>query len=233
MPFDAWKQNHAAHHGALGNLSKAGIGDTALMTVEEFKNATQGSRLVYRITRNPLVHLVFSPFFYFFILFKILHVFGREHRTSTLLNDFFVLSIFLVLAYFFGFWALVVAYVPTLYFGGIVGLLLFYLQHNFPSMRWYKPDEWAHETASLSGSSLIVLPQPLEWFTHAIGYHHVHHLNSKIPGYRLRTAYQSVMDLKVQKPLTLRDAIFSFRLKLWSFDQNRLVTYREAESLAR
>ena len=97
-------------------------------------------------------------------------------------------------------------------------------------MQWFKTEVWEHGQASFQSSSLIILPQPLEWFTHAIGYHHIHHLHSKIPGYRLRAVFNSIPEVKVEL-LTLRDVVRSFQLKLWSHELGKLVTYKEAEAL--
>lgn len=230
MPFAAWKLNHDEHHHAVGDLSQAGVGDTALLTVEQYRNASYGVRVGYRILRSPFMYLVVVPFFYFFILYKLIHVWDKKYRASTLLNNFFLILTIVVLASYFGLANVLLVFVPMLYLGGALGMFLFYLQHNYPDVRWYRHEEWDFETASLTSASYIKLPQPLEWITQAIGYHHVHHLHSKIPGYRLRECYEHTPAVH-KAPLTFFEIVQSFRIKLWSFEKGRLVTFKEAESL--
>jgi omega-6 fatty acid desaturase (delta-12 desaturase) len=230
MPFAAWKLNHDEHHHTVGDLSQAGVGDTALLTVEQYRNASPLVRVGYRVLRSPLMYLVVVPFFYFFILYKLIHVWEKKYRMSTLLNNLFLVLTIAVLASLFGFVNVLLVFVPMLYLGGAAGIFLFYLQHNYPDVRWYRHEEWDFETASLTSASYIKMPQPLEWFTQAIGYHHVHHLHSKIPGYRLRECYEHTRAVH-KAPLTFSEIVQSFKIKLWSFEKGRLVTFKEAETL--
>lgn len=230
MPFAAWRLNHDEHHHAVGDLSQAGVGDTALLTVEQYRNASPSVRLGYRVLRSPFMYLVVVPFFYFFILYKLIHVWDQKYRMSTLLNNLALVATIAVLAYLFGLVYVLLVFVPMLYLGGALGIFLFYLQHNYPDVRWYRHEEWNFETASLTSASYIKMPQPLEWVTQAIGYHHVHHLHSKIPGYRLRECYEKTPAVH-KSPLTFAEIVQSFRIKLWSFEKGRLVTFAEAKSL--
>ena len=230
MPFAAWKLNHDEHHHAVGDLSQAGVGDTALMTVEQYRNASRSTQIGYRVLRNPFMYLVVVPFFYFFILYKLIHVWDTKYRASTLLNNLLLVFTIVSLSYWFGLVNVLLVFVPMLYLGGVLGIFLFYLQHNYPGVRWYRHEEWNFETASLTSASYIKMPQPFEWITQAIGYHHVHHLHSKIPGYRLRECYEHTPAVH-KAPLTLSEIVQSFRIKLWSFEKGRLVTFKEAEFL--
>jgi len=59
-----------------------------------------------------------------------------------------------------------------------------------------------------------------------IGYHHIHHLNSRIPFYRLKEAMDSMPELK-NVPTTSWNPIEMFRclrLKLWDAENNRMIT---------
>lgn len=139
------------------------------------------------------------------------------------ITNILVAMIYLPLLYHFSFWVVLFVFAPAAYFGGIIGVGLFYLQHNYPESHWFKTNEWEHEVAALPRfKSLIILPQPLEWFSHAIGYHHIHHLSSKIPGYRLRECYDAITGFRAVQPLTWSDVYSSFttpgrtRVNVWS-----------------
>lgn len=233
MPFGAWKEEHDEHHGHVADIEKISHGDVHLLTVEQYRQATSPTRVVYHTLRHPVFHIVFAPFFYFFVKSKYPGIHRRDMWSSVILTNLVLVLVYGTLVHLLGFWVMVALFVPAAYLGGVVGLTLFYLQHDYPGVEWYLTEEWQHEHAALHGSSLIVLPQPLEWLTHAIGYHHIHHLNSRIPGYRLRECYESVPEMQASKPLSWRDVIEAFRLKLWSHEKRALVAYAEATNLSR
>lgn len=233
MPFGAWKEEHDVHHGHVVDIDQVSHGDIKLMTVEQYKQAPWRTRVVYQLLRHPVFHIVFAPFFYFFVKSKFPGIQNRKMWLSVVLTNLAVVIFYGGLVYWLGIWVMVFLFVPASYLGGVIGLVLFYLQHDYPEAEWYTTDEWDHEHAALHGSSLIVLPQPLEWFTHAIGYHHIHHLNSKIPGYRLRECFESIPEMQTPTPLTWRDVVNSFKLKLWSHEKRALVQFSEIAQLSR
>lgn len=233
MPFTSWKTEHDDHHGHVVDMERMQYGDIPLMTVEQYKAASFWKRLGYQVFRQPIFFLLAAPFLYFFVKARFPHIWTKEVVASVMLTNIFVAAIYLPLFYVFGFWTMVFVFMPAAYFGGMIGVTLFYLQHNYPGVEWYQTAEWEHEHASLHGSSLIRLPRILEWFSHAIGYHHIHHLNSTIPGYRLRKCFDEVPDLRVVTPLTFSDMVAAFKLKLWSYQANALVTISESAQLHR
>lgn len=233
MPFEAWKIEHNIHHSHVGDIHHMGPGDVPLLTVDAYKSQGSLLRRWYHVFRNTFFYLFVAPFFYFFLQTKVYNIWRKDHALSTILTNVAVLAAFGISMYFFGFWTVVFTYAPALYFGGIIGLALFYVQHNFPHAEWFSNERWSFESGALKASSLLKLPQPLEWFSHAIGYHHVHHLHTKVPGYRLREAYESVPEMREAKPLSFKDVVDSFKLKLWSFEKNRLVTFEEGKGVGR
>jgi acyl-lipid omega-6 desaturase (Delta-12 desaturase) len=82
--------------------------------------------------------------------------------------------------------------------------------------------------AALRGSSYYDLPGILRWFTANIGVHHIHHLCSRIPCYRLPLVLRDYPDLKGIGRLTLVESFRCVRLVLWDEGQQRLVSFREA-----
>jgi acyl-lipid omega-6 desaturase (Delta-12 desaturase) len=233
MPFTSWKTEHDDHHGHVVDIDKINHGDIPLLTVEQYHNAPPYKRLGYKIFRQPIFFLIVAPFLYFFIKSRIPGIWTRSVVISVLCTNIAVALIYLPLLWYFGFWTIVFVFAPAAYLGGMLGVALFYLQHDYGEAEWFTTPNWEHTHASLAGSSLIILPQPLEWFSHAIGYHHIHHLNSHIPGYRLRECYEAIPAFQTVSPLTWRAVTEAFMLKLWSHEKNALVTFTEAASLTR
>jgi omega-6 fatty acid desaturase (delta-12 desaturase) len=75
------------------------------------------------------------------------------------------------------------------------------------------------------GSSYYDLPQVLHWLTGNIGYHHIHHMQPRIPNYRLREAFESDPLLRRAPRLTLRTSLHCARMKLWDEDLGRMTGF--------
>jgi omega-6 fatty acid desaturase (delta-12 desaturase) len=232
MPFTSWKAEHDDHHGHVVDIEKINKGDIPLLTVDQFKRLPWYKKIGYRVFRQPIFFLLVAPFLYFFVKSRIPGIWSRPVILSVMWTNVAVAAIYLPLLWYFGFWTMLFVFVPAAYIGGMVGVALFYLQHDHPEAEWFTTAHWEHTHASLAGSSLIILPRPLEWFSHAIGYHHIHHLNSNIPGYRLRECYDAVPEFQTVTPLTWKDVFSAFTLKLWSHEKNALVTFDEARLLS-
>jgi omega-6 fatty acid desaturase (delta-12 desaturase) len=107
----------------------------------------------------------------------------------------------------------------------MLGLWLFYIQHNFEGMYWSHHDNWDRMKAAMEGSSFYKLPKVLQWFTGNIGYHHIHHIRPLIPNYRLEECFDALPDLQKIKPLTIRKSLRSLRLHLWDETHDKLVSF--------
>ena len=113
-----------------------------------------------------------------------------------------------------------------------IGVWLFYVQHQFEQTFWARQDAWTLPEAALWGSSHYDLPPVLRWFSANIGVHHVHHLNSRIPFYRLAEVLRDHPQLKACGRLTLRDGFRCVPLTLWDEASGRLVSFREIRGSA-
>jgi omega-6 fatty acid desaturase (delta-12 desaturase) len=121
---------------------------------------------------------------------------------------------------------------PIVLLAAIGGVWLFYVQHQFENTYWSDGKEWDFERAALRGSSYYDLPAPLRWLTANIGVHHVHHISSKVPYYRLPEVLRDYPELKQIGRVTFWQSLGGVRLVLWDEAKKRLVTFREARSLA-
>ena len=123
-------------------------------------------------------------------------------------------------------------HLPIVLLAGAMGVWLFYVQHTFAGAYWARKENWDAGQAAVVGSSYFDLPRVLHWFTGNIGYHHIHHLASRIPNYRLREAFESSTLLQSAPRLTLWTSLKSIRLKLWDEQSQRMVGFGYRKALA-
>ena len=121
--------------------------------------------------------------------------------------------------------------VPITLISGALGVWLFYVQHQFEDTYWREHPEWEFHRAAIEGSSFYDLPATLHWFTGNIGFHHIHHLASRIPNYRLKECFRQVPELQRVTRLTILGSLRCARLHLWDEDEGRLVGFRHLRAL--
>ena len=123
---------------------------------------------------------------------------------------------------------LLAVYIPVLVVTAWIGGWLFFIQHQFADTYWEHHDRWNTREAALLGSSYYHLPKILQWFTGNIGLHHIHHLCSQIPNYRLQECMDARPELRDINRMELRESLRCVRLKLWDEDKKRLVGFADA-----
>lgn len=234
-PYDSWKRAHALHHASTGDLSRRGTGDIHTLTVREYLDRSRWGRLRYRLYRNPLVLIVLGSPLNFLVLQRFPSGMGLPWRSAW--RDVLALNIGLTafvagLAYMVGgigpvLWVLV----PTVCVAAWVGGWLFYVQHQYEETVWESAETWDFHRAALGGSSYYALPPVLQWFTGNVGLHHVHHLNSRIPNYRLQECLDGHAALGQMGRLTLRDSLACLGLALWDEEGRRLVGFSHLRTL--
>ena len=131
----------------------------------------------------------------------------------------------------FGFKAFLIIQLTAVAFAGSVGFWLFYVQHQFEGVYWERGDQWAYTAAALQGSSFYKLPRILQWFTGNIGYHHIHHLSSRIPNYNLERCHHAHEMFQGVRPVTLLGSLKSLTFRLWDESQKKLVGYGHLRTL--
>lgn len=233
-PYDCWRRAHAEHHASAGNLDERGVGDITTLTVAEYRALTARGRLGYRLYRHPLVMFGIGPAFLF--LFKQRLPFGMMRSgalpwVSTMATNAAVAAIACVLMWAIGVVPFLLVHLPIVLLAGSAGVWLFYVQHQFEDTHWSKPLEWNFPYAAMHGASHYDLPAPLRWMTGNIGMHHIHHLSSKVPFYRLPEVLRDYPDLAEIGRISLRDSLGCVKLTLWDETAQKLVTLREANAL--
>lgn len=234
-PYDFWKRSHAIHHACSGHLERRGIGDIDTLTVGEYRALSRFGRLRYRLYRHPLVMFALGPAYLFLLQQRLPVGFmrgGWAPWLSTMATNLAIAAVAAVLIFFIGVKALLLVHLPIVLLAGSAGVWLFYVQHQFEETHWDRESEWSRHEAALHGSSHYDLPAILRWFTANIGVHHVHHLCSGIPYYRLPSALRDHPELNGISRLTVMESLRCVRLVLWDEQARRLVSFREARSAA-
>jgi omega-6 fatty acid desaturase (delta-12 desaturase) len=230
-PYDVWKRTHAEHHASAGNLDKRGMGDVHTLTVDEYQNLSLPWRLQYRLYRNPLVLFGLGPFYLFFIQNRIplgLMRAGRKYWVSAMGTNLALAVVLGALYYFGGPAPLLFIFVPTTLMAASLGVWLFYVQHQFEETYWDHEPDWQLHDAALHGSSHYLMPGVLRWFSANIGMHHVHHLQSRVPFYRLPEVLRDHPPLAEAQCLTIRESLAGVGLQLWDKNGRRLISFAEA-----
>ena len=231
-PYAVWRRTHAIHHAHHGDLDQRGIGDVTTLTVAEYRARSPFGRFMYRLYRHPVVLFVLGPA-YLFILqnrlpFGLMNQ-GWRYWTSAMGTNAMIGIALGLIVWFGGLWPVLLIFLPTSVIAATIGVWLFYVQHQFERTHWSKGEDWQLHNAALEGSSHYVLPQPLRWLSGNIGIHHVHHLYSRIPFYRLPEVIRDQRELAEAQRLTIRDSLRTAGLHLWDEEQGKLTSIREAE----
>ncbi len=228
-PYEVWKRDHAAHHSTSGNLSQRGYGDITTLTIEEYQQLSLKGRFAYKLYRSPLVLFLFGPTYLFVIRQRLPIGRMKEFKAwiSAMGTNLFIAAIVLTLLYTIGTGAFFLVHMPIVILAGTLGVWLFYVQHQFENTHWEHQDTWNPQHAALYGSSHYDLPLPLRWATANIGAHHIHHLHSRIPYYRLPKILKDHPQLKDMGRITLWQSLKCVNLHLWDEANKKLVSFRE------
>jgi len=227
-PYEEWRWTHLKHHGSFANLDRRGIGDIQLMTVEEYLATPRLQQFVYRMYRHPLVLFGLGSTVLFAVIYRftIRGTTPRERRSVWLTNGA-ILAMGALASLFVGLRAFLLVMTPVWCIAWAIGVLLFYLQHQFPGVYWARQDQWDFFRAALEGSSYCRLPTVLQWFTGNIGLHHLHHLRPRIPNYHLQQAYNETPAIHGIQPLSLRGTLRALRMNLYDELRQQLVSFHD------
>jgi acyl-lipid omega-6 desaturase (Delta-12 desaturase) len=229
-PYDFWRRAHSIHHATSGNLDRRGLGDIDTLTVREYLALPRLRRIAYRLYRHPLVMFGIGPAYLFLLRHRVPAGLMREGASlwvSTMATNGAIALVVVGLMWLVGVGPFLLVHLPMTLLGASIGVWLFYVQHQFEDTKWAESRAWNLPDAALHGSSYYDLPPVLRWFTANIGVHHVHHLNSRIPFYRLRQVLRDNPELGSIGRLTLWQSLKCVRLAVWDEDRQRLISFRE------
>jgi omega-6 fatty acid desaturase (delta-12 desaturase) len=228
--YSDWQRTHGIHHRFMANLERRGTGDVWLMTVNEYLNAGRFTQLRYRLYRHPLVILLISAPFLFLILNRFPSKgFRAREMYSVLFTDSMVLLIIACLSLTIGWKGCLLIILPMMFVASMLGIWLFYVQHQFRRVYWAHNSEWDRYRAAMEGSSFYMTPAIIRWLSGNIGYHHIHHLAPRIPNYKLKECYDKIPELQEIDPVPFLSGLRNIRLSLWDEQSGQLVSFGEAK----
>ena len=231
-PPSIWKRSHDHHHNNNAKLFSASIGSYPIMTKQKFLEASKKERFGYLAVRHPLN--MFFSYFSLFLYGMCIQSFlsSPKRHWDSLLTVILHIGIAVFLFVYFGPLTWFLTFFLPFFLSHMLGAYLFYAQHNFPTAVFRNNTEWNYAKAALESSSYMAMNPFLQWVTANIGYHHIHHLNSRIPFYRLPEAMAAIPELQQARVTTLKpsDVIACLRLKFWDPHQNKMIGFKELKS---
>ena len=224
-PSGIWSASHDYHHKNNSKLFSASIGSYPIYTKQKFEKLSKGEQRHYLFIRHPLT-ILFGYFFTFMYGMSIKSMINRFSKNIDSLIGLIVHITYQVLVFYFLGWQtwILLCAIPHFISGGL-GSYMFYAQHNFPAVTFVGNEDWTYEGAALDSSSYMKLNPLMHWVTANIGYHHIHHMNSRIPFYRLPEVWNSIPELRTAKTTSLKpkEVVACLKLKLWDFETQKMV----------
>lgn len=223
-PASIWQRSHDYHHAHNSKLYTSSIGSFPIVTKKKYKSFSKKDKLLYLFIRHPItITLGYIFAFLWGMSFLSFIRSPKKHWDS---------AIAIVIHSIFGFMVysnyeltsfIVIFLLPYIISCGL-GTYLFYAQHNFPEATFKDKEGWTYANAALNSSSYMKLNRVMRWFTANIGYHHIHHINHRIPFYRLPEVYSTMKEFQTPKitTLKLKDITKCFRLKVWDNELNKM-----------
>jgi len=224
-PSAVWRRTHDYHHTHNCKLRSANIGSFPIMTREQYRQTGPGERFLYLFMRHPLT-IAFGYITVFLFGMVILPFFDSPRKNMDSVPAFLLHAATAVwLTIYFGWAVMVLTMLLPFLIAGAVGSYLFYAQHNFPGVILKDKEGWTYEGAALESSSYLKTNALMAWFTGNIGYHHIHHLNHRVPFYRLPEVYRDIPELRQARTTSLHpfEIFRCLRLKVWCVQTQRMV----------
>jgi omega-6 fatty acid desaturase (delta-12 desaturase) len=221
------------HHKHNSKLFSASIGSYPIATKQKYFQMSRSERFKYLATRHPLtIALGYFTMFIFGMCIASFISNPKKHWDS--LVALILHASASVLIFIFLGWEtwLFLFFLPFL-IAFATGSYLFYAQHNFPGVQFAGTNDWAYERAAMESSSFMEMPALMSWLMGNIGYHHIHHLNARIPFYRLPEAMRGIPELQSCKRTSLspRDIIACLKLKVWDREAGCMIGFRKIRGL--
>jgi omega-6 fatty acid desaturase (delta-12 desaturase) len=224
-PSAVWRSSHDYHHTHNCKLRSANIGSFPIMTREQYRQTPFRERVLYLFMRHPLT-ILFGYVTVFLFGMVLVPFFNSPRKNIDSVPALFLhVAIIVWITLHFGWLALTLTILLPFLISGALGAYLFYAQHNFPGVILKEKNGWTFEGAALESSSFLKTNPVMAWFTANIGYHHIHHLNHRVPFYRLPELYRDIPELRQVRTTSLHplEILRCLRLKVWCVETQRMV----------
>lgn len=228
-PTSIWKRSHDHHHNNNSKLFGASIGSFPVATLRRYEGMTGRQKFGYLAVRHPATIALgyFSMFIFGMCIASFISSPKKHYDSLIALVLHVTASVVFFIVLDWQIW-ICLFFLPFI-IAFAIGAYLFYAQHNFPGVIFSENKEWAYEKAAMESSSYMVMNPIMAWFTGNIGYHHIHHLNSKIPFYRLPEVMSKLKELQTCKrtSLQIKEIIACLRLKIWDQDNKVMIGLKD------
>ena len=214
------------------------------LTPAEYLARSRWRRWVYRLERHPAtcgLHYLLRVWWAGMVRYRPQRHSGRTGFTLSKVGTLAFAVGFSALAYrHAGGWTGVAAavVVPFLVFTWVIALVV-YLHHTHPDVPFFTDrQEWSATIGQVACSTVVRSNPVVERLTHNILIHPPHHIDTRIPFYRLKRAYielrpaysQHICEYRL-RPSTVR-RIFA-HCQLYDFDTHTWHRFRESVSATR
>jgi omega-6 fatty acid desaturase (delta-12 desaturase) len=229
-PPSVWRDTHNYHHAHTAKIVGSHVGSFPMVTPGLWARMSRKDRMGYVLARSPLTILLALPTVFFLgMCVNPLRRAPRKHADAVAAILAFA-SISAAILWTAGVTTWILAYVYPLALATTLGAYMFYAQHNFPDAVVQPRESWSYVKAALQSSSFMEMGPIMRYFSGNIGYHHVHHLNARIPFYRLPDAMAALPELQSPGRTSLRpkDIANCLRLTMWSPKKGRMITTFDA-----
>ena len=250
MPQYVWSQHHNFHHAHNGNWERY-RGPLTSPSVEEYAAMSAGQQRLYRYSRHialapfgGFIYLLFNPRFTWIkgsvslLLHRLRGRPATEFRTRywnsaaeyrhMSWNNLSLFCLWALMCWVIGPALFFSVYAISVSLAGGAGIALFTVQHNFEHSSACNDQDWDHDRGAIEGTSLLQLPGWLNWFTASIAYHHIHHLSSRIPNYRLAACHAEFSHLFDDvRRVSLAQIPGALKCLLWDRRAGRIISFAE------
>jgi omega-6 fatty acid desaturase (delta-12 desaturase) len=237
-----WHLDHHTHHltnGNAENIQRYAFNETVNKTKKQFLEG--GNQTLYRIYKNPVFFFIIMSAGYFAIIQRFFYIVKKYRRPHIFKESLFAITMNHIINNAFLYWIIYILcdygiireYMSSMLFTSAIGFTFFHNEHTFNPPYVVGNDEWSHRDNGLSGSSFIQIPWFLKYFTMGIEYHHIHHMNAKIPGYNLQAYHEEVVSKsnmfdRIIK-LSMKDCYNNLWLVLYDEEKKRYITFAGLE----
>jgi omega-6 fatty acid desaturase (delta-12 desaturase) len=239
-----WMLDHSTHHLTNGNTTNKfnyAYNETTRITYKQYSKFNWMGRAISKFLLHPVIHFSLMPFLYFCVIQRFIYIVKKIKYKSKIQESMFMICLnhfihnvgFFAFCYYINQLGFLHLYFLYAYISEIYGVLLFFNQHTFNTPYMVTNEEWNQRDSGIIGSSLIQIPWYLKYFFYGIEYHHIHHINAKIPGYNLQKYHEEVVQNSnlfdnIVK-LSMKDCYNNLWLVMYDEDNKKFLTFEEAD----
>ena len=227
-PSSIWQSSHNHHHTHNSKLRGSHIGSFPIMTKAQYLKSSKAKRFEYLFMRHPVTILLGYPIVFLYGMCLAPFITNPREYYDCIIAFVVHLVIAVSITWFLGWQALLLTQIIPHFIASAIGTYLFYAQHNFPGVSFNDSAGWTYEKAAMESSCYIKTGAFWAWFTANIGYHHIHHLNARIPFYRLPEVFTRIPELSTPKTTSFHpvEIVRCLRLKVWDVETQQMVGLR-------